>query len=305
MLLTLKRTVTQFLEKRLDCKNIFKWLDIADRYRFRDFFHSVNNLICEHFIELSSTQQFLACTSTQMKWIVCNENLVSSEGCLFEALLRWYKHDVRSREEAFRECLTYVKVEQLSDDYMYQILKSEDLFKLLPDFDKIQKWKKLSIRNKTKDKMQPVRCSNLVVINVRQVREPAVDSPEHYGILKLWAPFIKREGTLKVGGARCDQRYRTDYFSPPIVFQDKIYIVLQTSCDDSCIHRTSTLLHMHKINLCSGFSSRCSPLPGFAHFEFIRVGVYIYALAEGLLSKVVLYRYDTRCDFWEPLSSSK
>ena len=67
-----------------------------------------------------------------MRRIVRNEKLVTSEACLLEALIRWYKHSERNREEVFQELFQFIKLENIDSKYLRNMIKKENLKKVLP-----------------------------------------------------------------------------------------------------------------------------------------------------------------------------
>ena len=166
--LSLKSILKRDLGKQIDSSNLFQWLDIAEQYRIDELFQLTSSLICQHFIDLSSTEQFLSVDERRMRWIVGNEKLVTSEACLLEALIRWYKHSERNREEVFRALFQFIKLENIDSEYLRNVIKKENLKKVLPRemvCIQIEKRKKALLLRRKQEKVEmEAKFSNAFVI---------------------------------------------------------------------------------------------------------------------------------------------
>ena len=64
---SLQTMVTRFFQKQLKLSNIFEWLDIGERCRFSELYDFTSSLVCQYFVELSTSEQFLAVDDKRMR----------------------------------------------------------------------------------------------------------------------------------------------------------------------------------------------------------------------------------------------
>ena len=60
----------------------------------------VHFFICDNFMDISHTEQFLDLDEKEMEWLVDNEEIVASEAVVLDSLARWFKHSEQQRQNA-------------------------------------------------------------------------------------------------------------------------------------------------------------------------------------------------------------
>ena len=180
---------------------MFAWLELAERYRFHELFQFIEGLICQHFVDFSFTEQFLALGEVRLRWVVRNEKIVCSEACLLEALVRWYERDVLNRKESFRELSSFIKLELISNKYLKAIIKKYNLGKVLPELKAVaekEKRTKLALSfTREREFERSAKYSNVAVVGYMwQVGGSGACESKQNFFVKCWLPLMEKEATL-------------------------------------------------------------------------------------------------------------
>lgn len=237
----LKIIATRCLERSITFENIFSFFDIAQRHKLPELLQAVDSLICQYFSNVVLTDHFLAISDRIMRWIVSNQEIVTSEACLLEALIRWYKHDERNREETFIDLFTFkINKDYISHEYLDKVLQ------------KVNSLTKLS--NPTKhcivDVIMDAKYSNVAVKSC---------APGHTSETQVtcWMPFMKQELRLPDNRAH-------------------VYSGIQGKSLGSL---TSLLDSNVELLGVDDSNTKLEPEEGFG--SSIQIGVYIYSIGGG------------------------
>ena len=339
---SLKRVVHLFLEKQLRLSALFAWLELAERYHFHELFQFIEGLICQHFVDFSFTEQFLALGEVRLRWVVRNEKIVCSEACLLEALVRWYERDVLNRKESFRELSSFIKLELISNKYLKAIIKKYNLGKVLPELKAVaekEKRTKLALSfTREREFERSAKYSNVAVVGYMwQVGGSGACESKQNFFVKCWLPLMEKEATLAFRKGtlhHCPHmRHRErlswrdrDNFTNPVVINNKVYVLHrgvckpcqqvaadQPTCDKCCRTSDNKDFHFHLscYDLCDGSYKVQTTLESNRYccsaLSLVRVGFYLFVAEHTFDGHVLFHRYNTEssCDKWESFSLSK
>ena len=206
-----------------------------------------------------------------MRWIVRNEKLVTSEACLLEALIRWYKHSERNREEVFQELFQFIKLENIDSKYLRNMIKKENLKKVLPRemvCMQGEKTKKalLSRRRKLEKGEMVAKFSNVFVItsHIDFRFHDLGERRETNFKIRYWQPFVgwtsdlieynltgpPEEPLLSSRLCECRGhlyssvqlhfwRGQGQFLSSPVVIESKLYVLHHAFWCDFCHYPTA------------------------------------------------------------------
>ena len=317
---SLQAIVNRFFQKKLNSSNLFEWLDIAERYRFSELYEFTSSLVCQHFVELSSSEQFLAIDYKRMRWIVCNDNIVASEASLLEALIRWYKHDEKSREGNFKALFSFIRLDYIRNDYLTSVLKKEHVYKILFEKQDRKKGGKESslLRAVEKHAEMTAKCANVAVVCLEKVLRLVETTPNYDLVLSCWQPFMESKMTsfernLKLSSFNGTyDRYRlVDYHT--INIDKEIYVINTFVCRGvRCVECKQYCSYLFCYDITDGSFCVKAKLDYIGpkwfygrNSVFIRVGFFLYYARLGLDGRIVVDRYNTRYSGdWESLTPS-
>ena len=122
----LKGMCADFLMQHLDTDNCFGLRAFADMYSSTELKKEADVLISKLFHQVSQTEEFLMQDFETVRALLERSDLkVKSEEQIFEAFLRWVKHDIPRRLEVSHKLLKVIRIKLLSQDYIAKKMKEE------------------------------------------------------------------------------------------------------------------------------------------------------------------------------------
>jgi N-acetylneuraminic acid mutarotase len=126
-LLELKHICGMFLTEQLDTDNCFGLRAFADVYSCGNLKKEADILISKRFYHVSQTDEFLTQDFDTIKSLLERSDLkVKSEQQIFEAFIKWVKHDVSSRLSCAHELMNVIRIKLLSPDYIKKKMSEEN-----------------------------------------------------------------------------------------------------------------------------------------------------------------------------------
>lgn len=96
--------------------NCFKIWSIADQYAVIDLMRYAEAFVFRRFEEIAETPDFLKLSGHQLGVILKSNDLnVSSEEDVFNALMRWVRHDANQRKLAFKSLFNNIRLQFIKD----------------------------------------------------------------------------------------------------------------------------------------------------------------------------------------------
>ena len=125
-LVELKRMCADFLMQHLDTDNCFGLRAFADVYSSTELKREADALISKLFHQVSQTEEFLLQDFDTVCALLERSDLkVKSEEQIFEAFLRWVKHDIPGRVAVSHKLLKVIRIKLLSPDYIRKKMNEE------------------------------------------------------------------------------------------------------------------------------------------------------------------------------------
>lgn len=123
-----KNACADFLKSRLHPHNVLGIRNFADMLSCMSLLDQSNKYIHRFFEDVSHSDEFLNISFEDLRDLVGNDNLNStSEKEVFEAVLRWLKHDENNRKDHLPDLLALVRLPLLSPEYLVDYVAKEDL----------------------------------------------------------------------------------------------------------------------------------------------------------------------------------
>ena len=95
---------------------------------------------------------------------------MASEASELEALIRWYKHDDKSREGNFKALFSFIRLDYIRNDYLTSVLKNEKVYKILLEKQDRKKGGKNPRRFGALGRHAEMRtkCSNIAIFSLSE-----------------------------------------------------------------------------------------------------------------------------------------
>ncbi|KAL3199837.1 hypothetical protein MRX96_043762 [Rhipicephalus microplus] len=122
-----------FLEKQLDPNNCIGIGEFALQHGCTKLYIKVNDYIDQNFAAVSVGEEFLGLTASQLVALVRRDELnVRCESEVFNAVLRWVKHDENRRRAKMADVLYAVRCHFLTPRFLMHQLQTCDLVRSMP-----------------------------------------------------------------------------------------------------------------------------------------------------------------------------
>lgn len=129
ILTDLKQKACEFLISDLNSENCLFLLDMAEKYNVRELRDSAQKHILENFVAVSANSAFETLGIEQLVAIIASDNLVAREEKVFESVLKWTKHDLKTRKKNFSTLFPYIRLIYLARCYLITQVQEEELVK--------------------------------------------------------------------------------------------------------------------------------------------------------------------------------
>lgn len=257
----------------------------------------VNSFICDNFMDISHTDQFLTLDCSAINWMLINHYIRVSEAAMLDSLVRWYKHKEQERETDFKWLFQRINLlDLIGKDVLSELIKKYQLVKVIPE---LRKYKKLlPQRVQLEELIYKENISNIAVFAYKErmnIKDPGLYNFD----LKYWAPFV-----YKSMAPKC--QIEAEAFSEFII-QDAIPLynsvyLFYTRTNRLNGTRTSSLLMRVDNQLQS--VTKCATNDGlYSYAMAVPCGIFIYFLGgkDGCTQVRTVYRYDTVRDSWSEM----
>ncbi|XP_013773777.1 kelch-like ECH-associated protein 1 isoform X2 [Limulus polyphemus] len=122
-----------FLEGQLDPTNCIGIADFALQHGCTSLYQRANQFMDQHFSQVSQGEEFLALSACQLVQLIKRDDLnVRCESEVFNAVLRWVKHDEERRRPKTADILYAVRCHFLTPRFLKEQIQECDLVKNLP-----------------------------------------------------------------------------------------------------------------------------------------------------------------------------
>ena len=120
----------KFLEIQLDASNCIGIRNFAEQNGCMRFLDEVDQYVIEHFSEVIQSDEFLAMPhALLMKCLASSELNVNCEKFVYEATLKWVKHDLVNREDLLTSLLEHIRLPLLPVNYLLDEVDNEPLMR--------------------------------------------------------------------------------------------------------------------------------------------------------------------------------
>lgn len=116
------------LEGQLSTSNCLSLRAYAELHNCHRLQTLCTEFVCEHFIDVSVSEEFLSLPCEQLKSLLSMDGLlVSKEEEIYEAVMMWVKHDLQQRQKHFSDIMTHVRLPFVSTTYLKRNIETEEL----------------------------------------------------------------------------------------------------------------------------------------------------------------------------------
>ncbi|XP_033001630.1 kelch-like protein 35 [Lacerta agilis] len=124
----LKDACVAFLEGQLRPLNCLGILKVANSFSIPSLTERSKRCLLEGFVEVSRHKEFLELGAEELVGCLSSERLaVRKEESVFEAVLRWVRHDVAARKGALKDLLQHVRLPLLDPVYFLEKVETDEL----------------------------------------------------------------------------------------------------------------------------------------------------------------------------------
>ncbi|XP_063229967.1 kelch-like ECH-associated protein 1B [Bacillus rossius redtenbacheri] len=183
-----------FLERQLHPTNAIGIANFAEQHGCNDLCHKANQFIVQHFTQLCQEDEFLQLTPMQLVALIRRDELnVQDERQVYNAVLKWVKHDEERRYPRMENILQAVRCQYLTPDFLRDQMKNCDLLKRLPACREYlaQIFRELSLHKKPCIKERTPNTPRIIYIAGGYFRK-SLDMLEGYNVDdQTWTPLAK------------------------------------------------------------------------------------------------------------------
>ena len=127
---SLKSKVATFLEVTIDATNCLLLESFGAQFNCKSLEEAAMAYKLQNFAAVVKSEDFKALDFDKVKQLVCHDDIiVSKEEDVYEAVMKWVKHDVLARENLLPELLKCVRLFSMSKYSLKKILEDEELIK--------------------------------------------------------------------------------------------------------------------------------------------------------------------------------
>ncbi|XP_041358583.1 kelch-like protein 5 isoform X1 [Gigantopelta aegis] len=119
-----------FLMKQLHPSNCIGIRQFADAQGCTNLYKVANNYVMEHFVDVILNQEFLILPCDEVSELLSSDDLnVPNEETIFEALVKWSKHDITNRRKMLSKLLSHIKLPLMAPQYIADYVETNPLFR--------------------------------------------------------------------------------------------------------------------------------------------------------------------------------
>ncbi|XP_078666193.1 kelch-like protein 21 isoform X2 [Branchiostoma floridae x Branchiostoma belcheri] len=124
---SLTKACCKFLERQLDNSNCVAVLSLSDMYACADLEEKARSYILQNFFWASESEDFVLLPCHILISLITDKRLTLNRESIYEAVIRWVRHDTQSRQQHLTELLENVGLHLLNEGYIMTNLDSESL----------------------------------------------------------------------------------------------------------------------------------------------------------------------------------
>ena len=134
LLLSLKNRCTKYLQKMLTPSNCLSIESTAEKYDCQKLKCTATSYIRENFSLISATNEFLELDFKRLTDLVSSDDTkIDREEQIFEAIMKWIKHNRENRTQYFKELISHVRFPLISPYYLMDHVETEELVRNTPE----------------------------------------------------------------------------------------------------------------------------------------------------------------------------
>ena len=120
----------KFLEVQLDASNCLDIRNFAESHGCMRFVEKVDKFVTDHFSDVVLLEDFVTMPhSLLMKCLASDELAIGNEKSVYEAVMKWAKHDIDSREGLLTSLLQHIRLPLLPVSFLLDEVDSEPLMR--------------------------------------------------------------------------------------------------------------------------------------------------------------------------------
>ncbi|XP_074072989.1 kelch-like protein 35 [Macrotis lagotis] len=124
----LREACANFLEGQLGPQNCLAFLKLAQTFSLSSLAEGSHRVVCQAFPEVSIQPEFLELELAQVTELLADDNLVvAREEAVFEAAMRWVRHDPSARQRQLSCLLEQVRLPLLAPDYFLEKVEADEM----------------------------------------------------------------------------------------------------------------------------------------------------------------------------------
>lgn len=154
-----KQACCSFLEKQLDCSNCLGIKIFAEQHSCDILWSAAESFSLRHFEEVVEQEEFKSLPAEEIECLIrSNELQVNSEEPVYEAVMKWVKHDTEKRKPWLPSLLQYIRLPLLSARFITDVVDNEVLVKRCHECrDLLDEAKKFHLRPELRSQMNGPR----------------------------------------------------------------------------------------------------------------------------------------------------
>ncbi|XP_077200317.1 kelch-like protein 35 [Paroedura picta] len=126
----LQEACVNFLEDRLHPSNCLDLRRFADTFSLLTLSEKSKKMMLDSFAEVSRHKEFLDLEAEEMAEYLADERLaVPKEEVVFEAVMRWVRHDAAARQGALQDLLAHVRLPLLDPCFFVEKVETDELIR--------------------------------------------------------------------------------------------------------------------------------------------------------------------------------
>ena len=123
----------EFMRNNLDFDNCIGISCLADKYSCQYLQKEAIDFACQNFVTVMKTKEFSELHIDQVVTLISSDRLsISCESEVYQAIIKWVKHDTEKRSSHLRKLLQYLRFPLLTRKFLIDGVAKEDLIMLNP-----------------------------------------------------------------------------------------------------------------------------------------------------------------------------
>ena len=125
---SVREACCKFLLRQLHPSNCLGIRTFADAHACEELHKYSHKYTLENFPQVTLTEEFLFLPYSEVEGLISSDQLnVTSEECVFDAVMRWVKHDLKEREKHLGSLLQHVRLPLTTRSFLLKHVSEEPL----------------------------------------------------------------------------------------------------------------------------------------------------------------------------------